>query len=105
MFKFLLYINSYGKKIASRQKKVFKPPNILYNMLKVYKRRLIIGMIVLMIVFGLFFAAAVSALSRNIPVLGIGIPVVLEDYLVMLLSIGGVGMSFVEILKVEHSKA
>ena len=74
-------------------------------MLKVYKRRLIIGMIILMLVFALVFIATISALQRNIPILGMGMPADFENYAVLILSILGVVMAFAEILKVEHSKA
>ncbi len=101
IFKFLLYINKYGKKLCFRE--FFKHKKLsAAKMIHVYKKRLIIGLFVVMILFGLFFAASLTALKNQNAILGIGIPAAVEDYLVIVLSIAGIIIAFIEILRVEH---
>lgn len=73
-------------------------------MLSSIRKKLIIGMIFLMILFGIFFVGALSALNREIAFLNTGFPMVAENYVVIILSIIGIIMAFSEIIKADRLK-
>lgn len=55
-----------------------------------------------MLLFGVVFLAALIGLRHETALFGIGIPVNLENWLVIVLSILGVIITIIEIIKVEH---
>ncbi|RJQ17005.1 hypothetical protein C4573_03005 [Candidatus Woesearchaeota archaeon] len=71
-------------------------------MLKVYRKRLLIGLMVLLVVFALFFLFSIIDLNRGIPLIGMGIPYMVENYLIIILSVLGMIKSLHELIKVEH---
>jgi hypothetical protein len=69
-----------------------------------HHRRFIVIMIILMLVFALLFIMSLSAVNRKVALFGLGIPVIIEDYLVMFFSILGIVKAVIELYKVEHTK-
>lgn len=71
-------------------------------MLKVYRRRLIIGLVLLLLVFGIIFLSALLASNRGYGLLGLGIPFSVENFLIMVLSFIAMVKVVWEIYRVEH---
>ena len=59
-------------------------------------------MILLMLVFAVLAAVGIISLGRNLPILGIGIHPIVENWIVIILSILGVIKAFSEIVRLEH---
>jgi hypothetical protein len=53
----------------------------------IYRKKLVLGLIVLLLVFALVFFAALANFSRNIPTLSLGVPPLVENGLLMILAI------------------
>ena len=71
-------------------------------MLKIYKKRLITGLLVLLFVFGMLFILAMINLKRGTEFFGTGLSYETENILVMVLSFIAMLKSIHEIIKVEH---
>jgi hypothetical protein len=71
-------------------------------MLRVYKRRLLIGLLVLLLLFLLSFFLALFNLQKGIGIFNIGIAYQVEDWSVMIFSILAMLKVLHEIIKVER---
>jgi len=71
-------------------------------MLRIYRRRLLIGLMLLMLLFALIGVLAIIDFNKGIPLFGFGMPVVFENSIIFMLSLIGVIKSVHEIIKVEH---
>ncbi|MBU1201790.1 MAG: hypothetical protein KJ583_04535 [Nanoarchaeota archaeon] len=72
-------------------------------MLKVYRQRLIIGLMTLIIVFAIVFLIALLNLKKGQPLFDSGMGLA-ENWAVMIMSILGIIKAIHEIIRVEHSK-
>ena len=71
-------------------------------MLKVYKRRLVLGLIALMLLFFLIFVIAFLDLNRGAGILSTKLPYKVENYGVMILSLLSIAKVIYEIYRIEH---
>jgi hypothetical protein len=67
-------------------------------------RRTILVMMFLLVVFAAIFAIAFFSLQKKQSTFGIGIPVELEDWLIMILSLLSIAKIVWEIVKIERHK-
>jgi hypothetical protein len=70
-------------------------------MLEVYKKKLLVGLMVLLLLFGLIFVLALLDLGRGTAVFGIGIDYKTENVVVIILSLLSMAKVIHEIVKVE----
>ena len=54
----------------------------------IYRKKLVVGLLALLLVFALAFFVALANFSRDIPTLSIGLPPSIENLLIMALAIG-----------------
>ncbi len=71
-------------------------------MLKVYRRRLVIGLLVLLVVFAGIFFLGLLANNRAQGLIGLGVPYSVENFFIMGLSFLAMVKVLWEIIKVEH---
>jgi len=71
-------------------------------MLEVYRKKLLIGLMILLILFALIFILALVDLQRGVPLFGTGLRYDVENVTVIILSILSIVKVIHEIIKVEH---
>lgn len=82
---------------------MFKNPQYFPNrMLKVYKRRLILGLMALLIVFAIIFALALLDIRRGTPMFGSGLGFLAENAIIAVLCILAMIKVIAEVARVEH---
>jgi len=67
-----------------------------------YRRKTIIALIIIMLIFFLIFIWAFYNLLNGKSVMDIGLSYYTEDYLVMFFSLISIIKAFIEVIKVEH---
>ncbi|NQU99022.1 hypothetical protein HQ533_06190 [Candidatus Woesearchaeota archaeon] len=71
-------------------------------MLPVYKRKLLTGLMVLLVLFALIFVLALLDLKKGVPVFGTGLEYDVENVVVIILSLLSMMKVIQEIIRVEH---
>lgn len=71
-------------------------------MLKVYKRRLLVGLMMLLILFAAITILALLDLKKGVPMFGFGFDYVVENITIIILSLIGMFKVIHEIIRVEH---
>ncbi|MFH1770772.1 MAG: hypothetical protein ABH828_04400 [archaeon] len=71
-------------------------------MLKVYKKRLLVGLIVMLFLFAIIAILALLDLNKGIALFGFGFNYRFENIAVIILSLIGMFKVIHEIIKVEH---
>jgi hypothetical protein len=68
-----------------------------------HRKKLIVGLLALLLVFGLVFFAALANFSRNLPTIAIGLPPLVENGLIMILCVASLIKIIYELIYLERT--
>jgi hypothetical protein len=71
-------------------------------MTNIERKKLVLGLLALLILFAIVFFVALANYSRGVPTINIGLPANAEDLLIMLLAIGSIIKVVYEIFIIEE---